>query len=183
MRFDIKRRLLYLAIGAITFVSAFTIGGYTNVDKNEEENLREQVDKQTKDINQFEIFINNFRISLLMFAPAVGTGIGIFTGFHTGLTFKVILESSPLLNNVSPLATLATPYGAIEVIAYALAISRSGILIYQIAKSQWREYIISTIIEIAIVTVILFIGAIVEWYIIEQFGVTNRLEYFLPWSS
>ena len=183
MRLDIKRRLLYLAIGAIAFVSAFTIGGYTDVDRNEAENLRQQVDKQTKNINQLEIFINNFRISLLMFAPAVGIGIGIFTGFHTGLTFHAILESSPLLNNVSPLATLATPYGALEVIAYALAISRSGMLIYQIAKTQWREYVIPTIIEIGLVAVILFIGATVEWYIIEQFGFTNRLEYFLPWTS
>ena len=182
MHWDIKQRLLSLTIGAIVFIGAFTIGAYTDIDKKEKE-IRQQFDKQTKDINQFEIFINNFRISLLMFAPAVGIGIGVLTGFHTGLTFKVILESSRLLNNVSSLATLATPYGILEVIAYALAISRSGILIYQIAKSQWREYIIPTVIEIAIVTVILFIGAIVEWYIIEQFGVTNRLEYFLPWSS
>ena len=177
---NIKRRLLYLAIGAIGIVSAFILGAYTDVDKNETENLRQQFDTQSKDFNHYGLFLNNLRISLLMFVPALGIGIGILSLFHTGLTFNAILESSALSNYVSPLATLVTPYGALEVLAYSLAISRSGMLIYQIAKSQWREYVFPTIIEIGLVTMIVFIGAMVEWYIIEQYGFTNRLNYFLP---
>jgi hypothetical protein len=105
-----------------------------------------------------------------MFIPVLGMGLGIFSGFSTGLIFNVIAESSPLLNNISPLLILVTPFGVMEVFAYGLAMSRSGMLTYQIIKKKrWREYIIPTIIEIGIVITILLIGATIEWQIITQF--------------
>lgn len=170
MRFDIKFRLLYLVIGIVVFVIAYFIGAGTDIGKNETENLRDQFNKQVKDIDQNGIFVNNLRISLGMFIPVLGMGLGIFSGFSTGLIFNVIAESSPLLNSISPLLILVTPFGVMEVFAYGLAMSRSGMLTYQIIKKkQWREYIIPTIIEIGIVITILLIGATIEWQIITQF--------------
>ena len=170
MLFDIKLRLLYLVIGIVVFVIAYFIGAGTDIGKNETENLRDQFNKQVKDIDQNGIFVNNLRISLGMFIPVLGMGLGIFSGFSTGLIFNVIAESSPLLNNISPLLILVTPFGVMEVFAYGLAMSRSGMLTYQIIKKkQWREYIIPTIIEIGIVITILLIGATIEWQIITQF--------------
>jgi hypothetical protein len=170
LRFDIKLRLLYLFIGTVVFVIAYFIGAGTDIGKNETENLRDQFNKQVNDIDQNGIFVNNLRISLGMFIPVLGMGIGIFSGFSTGLIFNVIAESSPLLNNISPLLILVTPFGVMEVFAYGLAMSRSGMLTYQIIKKkQWREYIIPTIIEIGIVITILLIGAMIEWQIITQF--------------
>ncbi len=170
MRFDIKLRLLYLVIGIVVFVIAYFIGAGTDIGKNETENLRDQFNKQVKDIDQNGIFVNNLRISLGMFIPVLGMGLGIFSGFSTGLMFNVIAESSPLLNNISPLLILVTPFGVMEVFAYGLAMSRSGMLTYQIIKKkQWREYIVPTIIEIGIVITILLIGATIEWQIITQF--------------
>lgn len=170
MRFDIKLRLLYLVIGIVVFVIAYFIGAGTDIGKNETENLRDQFNKQVKDIDQNGIFVNNLRISLGMFIPILGMGLGIFSGFSTGLMFNVIAESSPLLNNISPLLILVTPFGVMEIFAYGLAMSRSGMLTYQIIKKkQWREYIIPTIIEIGIVITVLLIGATIEWRIITQF--------------
>ena len=170
MRFDIKLRLLYLVIGIVVFVIAYFIGAGTDIGKNETENLRDQFNKQVKDIDQNGIFVNNLRISLGMFIPVLGMGLGIFSGFSTGLIFNVIAESSPLLNSISPLLILVTPFGVMEVFAYGLAMSRSGMLTYQIIKKKhWREYIIPTIIEIGIVITILLIGATIEWQIITQF--------------
>jgi hypothetical protein len=86
----------------------------------------------------------------------------------------VIAENSPLLNNISPLVILITPFGVMEIFAYGLAMSRSGMLIYQIVKKkQWKEYIIPTIIEIGIVITILLIGASIEWQMITQFDGQN----------
>jgi hypothetical protein len=170
LRFDIKLRLLYLVIGIVVFVIAYFIGAGTDIGKNETENLRDQFNKQVKDIDQNGIFVNNLRISLGMFIPTLGMGLGIFSGFSTGLMFNVIAESSTLLNNISPLLILVTPFGVMEVFAYGLAMSRSGMLTYQIIKKkQWREYIIPTIIEIGIVITVLLIGATIEWQIITQF--------------
>jgi uncharacterized membrane protein SpoIIM required for sporulation len=153
----------------VVFLIAYLIGAGTDIGKSETENLREQFNKQVEGIDQNGIFVNNLRISLGMFVPFLGVGLGIFSGFSTGLIFSVIAESSPLLSNVSPLLILVTPFGVMEVFAYGLAISRSGMLSYQIIKKrQWRENFIPTVIEIGIVVAVLSIGAIIEWQMITQ---------------
>ena len=170
MHFDIKWRLFYLTIGMVVFIIAYSIGAATDLNRTEAENLRQQFNEQVKDIDLNGIFMNNLRISLGMFIPALGIGLGIFSGFSTGLIFNVIAESSPLLNNISPLVILITPFGIMEVFAYGLAMSRSGMLIYQlIKKKQLREQIIPSIIEIVIVIVVLLIGATIEWQMVAQF--------------
>jgi uncharacterized membrane protein SpoIIM required for sporulation len=170
LRFDIKWRLFYLTIGMVVFIIAYSIGAATDLNRTEAENLRQQFNEQVKDIDQNGIFMNNLRISLGMFIPALGIGLGIFSGFSTGLIFNVIAESSPLLNNISPLVILITPFGVIEVFAYGLAMSRSGMLIYQLVKKkQLKEHIIPSIIEIVIVIAVLLIGATIEWQMIAQF--------------
>jgi hypothetical protein len=82
---------------------------------------------------------------------------------------------------------LITPFGIMEVFAYGLAISRSGLLIYHIIKlvsravkkGPWREYIIPVLIktgvEIGIVIVILLAGAIIEWHMISHISRVNTL--------
>lgn len=170
MHFDIKWRLFYLTIGIVVFIIAYSIGAATDLNRTEAENLRQQFNEQVKDIDQNGIFMNNLRISLGMFIPALGIGLGIFSGFSTGLIFNVIAEGSPLLNNISPLVILITPFGIMEVFAYGLAMSRSGMLIYQLVKKkQLREHIIPSIIEIVIVIAILLIGATIEWQMVAQF--------------
>jgi hypothetical protein len=110
-----------------------------------------------------------------MFIPGLGTGIGIFSGFSTGMVFSAMAETSPFLSNVQPLIILLTPFGIMEVFAYGLAMSRSGMLIYQLAKKKpWREYTIHTLIEIGIVVVVLFAGAVIEWQLIQQFSRLNN---------
>ena len=154
----------------VVFIIAYSIGAATDLNRTEAENLRQQFNEQVKDIDQNGIFMNNLRISLGMFIPALGIGLGIFSGFSTGLIFNVIAESSPLLNNISPLVIFITPFGIMEVFAYGLAMSRSGMLIYQLVKKkQLREHIIPSIIEIVIVIVVLLIGATIEWQMIAQF--------------
>jgi uncharacterized membrane protein SpoIIM required for sporulation len=170
LHFDIKWRLFYLTIGMVVFIIAYSIGAATDLNRTEAENLRQQFNEQVKDIDQNGIFMNNLRISLGMFIPALGIGLGIFSGFSTGLIFNVIAESSPLLNNISPLVILITPFGIMEVFAYGLAMSRSGMLIYQLVKKkQLREHIIPSIIEIVIVIAVLLIGATIEWQMVAQF--------------
>jgi Stage II sporulation protein M len=158
----------------VVFLVAYLMGTGTNIGKSETENLREQFNKQVEGIDQNGIFVNNLRISLGMFIPFLGVGLGIFSGFSTGLIFNVIAESSPLLNNISPLLILVTPFGVMEVFAYGLAISRSGMLSYQIIKKrQWREYIVPTLIEVGIVIAVLSIGAVIEWQMIRQINDQN----------
>jgi hypothetical protein len=57
-----------------------------------------------------------------------GVGIGIFSGFGTGLVFNAMALENTALQNISPLAILITPFGIMEIFSYGLAISRSGML-------------------------------------------------------
>jgi hypothetical protein len=53
----------------------------------------------------------------------------------------------------------------LEIIAYGIAISRSGLLTYKLIKRKksWKkEYIYPTLIEMGIFTAILLIGSIIE---------------------
>ena len=174
MHLTIKRRLLYLVFGVIAFLIAYSAGAAINMTKKEAEDLKGQFTKQIIGIDQNGIFLNNVKVALGMFIPALGTGIGIFSGFSTGMVFSAMAKTSPILANISPLIILLTPFGIMEVFAYGLAMSRSGILIYQfVKKTPWREYAVPTLIEIGIVVAVLFMGAIIEWQLIQQFGKLN----------
>jgi hypothetical protein len=122
-----------LAIGAIIFIIAFSAGAAINMSKKEAEDLKGQLTKQIIGIDQNGIFINNIKVALGMFIP-IGTAIGISSGFSTGMVFSAMAKTSPVLNNIPPLIILFTPFGIMEIFAYGLAISRSGMLIYQLVK-------------------------------------------------
>lgn len=163
---DIKRRLLYLIIGIAVFVIAYYIGTASDMTnyRSEADNLRQEFNENVRHIDRNGIFFNNLGISLRMFIPAIGIGYGISTGFSTGFISMAIAESSPLLSNLTPFSDLIKPFGFMEIVAYGLAISRSGILAYQFVKKKpWKDYVIPSVLEIGTVTMILLIAATIEW--------------------
>ncbi|MGH9992114.1 MAG: stage II sporulation protein M [Nitrososphaera sp.] len=180
VRFEIKRRLLYVAIGAAIFLGAYSAGAAVPLSDEEADEIRKQFADQIEDIDQNGIFLNNFRIALVMFIPAAGVGFGGFAGFGTGAVFAALAAQTPALSNIPPLIILITPFGIMEVFAYGLAMSRSGLLIVRLVKDKpWRagagrpfyeNTLVPTFIEIGIVAVVLFASAVIEWEIIEQLG-------------
>ena len=89
--------------------------------KAEIELLKRQFSEQIKNIDQTGIFINNVKIALGMFVPGFGIGLGMFSGFSTGMVFNAIAETSPILKNIPPLIILITPFGILEVFAYGMS--------------------------------------------------------------
>lgn len=173
--FNIRQRVIYVALGIVAFLIAYSVGAAVHVGKQQTEDLRRHFAEQIKGIDQNGIFINNARIALGMFVPAAGIGLGVISGFYTGMIFTAIAATSAL-NNVPPLVILITPFGIMEVFAYGIAISRSGIFIYQLVKKKsWREYAVPILIEIGIVILILLAGAVIEWQIITQFKGSHML--------
>jgi hypothetical protein len=167
--FNIRQRVIYVALGIVAFLIAYSAGAAVHMGKQQTEDLRRHFAEQIRGIDQNGIFFNNVRIALLMFVPAAGIGLGVISGFYTGMIFTAIAATSAL-NNVPPLVILITPFGIMEVFAYGIAISRSGIFIYQLVKKKsWREYAVPILIEIGIVILILLAGAMIEWQIITQF--------------
>jgi uncharacterized membrane protein SpoIIM required for sporulation len=139
------------------------------MSSSEVNDLKSRFMDQINDIDQTGIFINNAKIALGMFVPLLGVGLGIFSGFSTGMVFNAIAATSANLNGISPLLILITPFGLMEIVAYGFAISRSGMLFYSLLKRKhWREYLLSTVVEIGIVVVLLLSGAIIEWEMITR---------------
>jgi uncharacterized membrane protein SpoIIM required for sporulation len=164
-----------MALGMIAFLIAYSVGASVHEDKQQTDDLRRHFAEQIKGIDQNGIFINNAKIALGMFVPAAGIGLGVISGFYTGMIFTAIAQTSTL-NNVPPLIILITPFGIMEVFAYGIAISRSGIFIYHLVKKKpWREYAIPILVEIGIVVLILLVGAVIEWQIITQFSGLHTL--------
>jgi hypothetical protein len=172
LRFEInRRRLIYLAFGAAAFLIAYSTGAAVPMSEEDAQTLTREFSKQIEGIDQNGIFLNNIRITLIMFVPAVGSAFGAFSGFATGSVFSALASSSPMLGEVPPLVLLITPFGIMEVFVYGLAMSRSVMLIYHLLKRiSWRKYIIPTLIELGIATGVLFVAAVIEWQMIEQLG-------------
>ena len=172
MRFKIgKRRLLYFAFGIAAFLIAYSGGAAVPMSDEEAREVREQFAEQIEGIDETGIFINNVRIALGMFIPGLGVGLGLFSGFATGSVFAALANSSPALEGVPPLLIFLTPFGAMELFTYGLAMSRSGILVYYFVKKRsWRDYAVPTLIELGIAAAVLLAAAVIEWQIIEQLG-------------
>lgn len=180
MRFSLKRRLLYIGIGAVVFLAAYSGGAALPLSEEDAAMVRDQFSEQIEGIDQYGIFINNVRIALAMFIPAAGAGTGAFVGFATGTVYSAIAGQTPGLSNVPPLLIFITPFGIMELFVYAMAMSRSGMLIVRIVKDKpWRveqrrpffeNSLKPTFIELGIAAAVLFAAAIIEWQIIELLG-------------
>jgi Zn-dependent protease len=170
-------RFLFLVFSMILFIIAYSVGAiFVKINNSQIEIIKSHFQEKIKGITQYGIFINNFRVALGMFIPGFGIALGMFSAFSTGLVFNAISHTSPVVSHISPLIVFLTPFGILEIIAYGIAISRSGILSYQLIKDtnkrkSWQKYLIPTIIEIGIVLIILLIGAIVEWHIARTVGI------------
>jgi hypothetical protein len=174
LRFKIGRRLLLVAIGAAVFLAAYSAGAEEKMTPQEAAKVREQFSDQIHGIDQVGIFANNMQITLGMFVPGAGVAVGSLSGYATGNVFSAIAENEPALKGVPPQIILVTPFGIMEVFSYGLAMSRSGLLVYQLVKRKpWREYVVPTAIELGIAAAVLFAGAVVEWSMIQQFGGVN----------
>ena len=168
-RYNFKRRILYLLIGVLVFIIFFTLGTLVNFDESTSQLLKEQFQNKIKNIDSTGIFLNNFLISILMFVPGIGIAFGLFSGFSTGNIFVIITRDLPI--QIPPLLVFLTIFGIMELVSYGIAISRSYLLLTSILKrTNIRENLIYTGIEIGIVAIILFFGAIIEWDLIKQSG-------------
>jgi uncharacterized membrane protein SpoIIM required for sporulation len=123
-----------------------------------------------EDIDEVGIFFNNIAVALGMFIPGVGVGLGIYSGVSTGVVYNAFAQVNPELLQSSPLALFATPFGLLEVLAYGLAMSRSGMLVAQLLKNRkdWKRFTLFTIVEIGIVIAALVAGSLIEAQLIEN---------------
>ena len=166
----IPLRLVYLAIGTLAFAFAYYVGAVMPLSSSDAESIRSDFLIEVEDIDEVGIFFNNIAVALGMFIPGVGVGLGIYSGVSTGVVYNAFAQVNPELLQSSPLALFATPFGLLEVLAYGLAMSRSGMLVAQLVKNRkdWKRFTLFTLVEIGIVIAALVAGSLIEAQLIEN---------------
>lgn len=169
MLISIKKRLLLFFVAAIFFLCIFYAGYSFKMDESFSKELSKNFINQIRDIDELGIFFNNLKIALVMFIPIIGIIMGTISGFSTGLVFNSIINLSDTVSYTNPLIIFLTPFGILELLSYGLAISRGGILFFELIKRKFtKKSLIYLLIEVVLVGIMLFTGAIIEWMMIEN---------------
>jgi uncharacterized membrane protein SpoIIM required for sporulation len=168
MLITFKNRLVFFFIAMLFFLSIFYLGFSFRMDESFSKELSKNFINQISDIDEFGIFLNNLKIALVMFIPVIGLVMGTISGFSTGLVFNSIMNLSDVTYS-NPLVIFLTPFGILELASYGLAISRGSILFFEILKKKFtKKSLFYLLIEVALVSGMLFVGAIIEWMMIEN---------------
>ena len=165
--FKIRIITFFILLGL--FSAAFQIGSFSDVSDEEAEALLSDFEDLVSDIEGTGIFINNITAALPMFIPGAGVAWGFYTAWSTGFAFTAIISGIPGLEDIPPLAILyASPFGAMELVAYSIGLSRSCHLTYSLIKrSKLKSLIKPTLIEIGIVVGLLLAAGFLEEYMIK----------------
>lgn len=168
MLITFRKRLAFFFIAVLFFLSIFYLGFSFKMDESFSKELSKNFMNQISDIDEFGIFLNNLKIALVMFLPVVGLVMGTISGFSTGLVFNSIMNLSGVTYS-NPLVIFLTPFGILELASYGLAISRGCILLFELLKKKFtKKSLFYLLIEVALVSGMLFVGAIIEWMMIEN---------------
>jgi uncharacterized membrane protein SpoIIM required for sporulation len=168
MLITFKKRLAFFFIAMLFFLSIFYLGFSFEMDESFSKELSKNFMNQISDIDEFGIFLNNLKIALVMFLPIIGLVMGTISGFSTGLVFNSIMNLSGITYS-NPLVIFLTPFGILELASYGLAISRGCILLFELLKKKFtKKSLFYLLIEVALVSGMLFVGAIIEWMMIEN---------------
>ena len=163
-------RVLVFIIFLAAFTAAFQAGSMYEHTEEDAKELTEQFMQEVQGIDDIGIFLHNTALALPMFIPGFGAAWCLFASASTGSILSAIISTYPDLNSIQPIQLLyLTPVGLLELTAYSLAGSRSIILFQRIWKRQnLRRVLPMTLIEICIVVVLLLIGAIVEYQMLQM---------------
>ncbi|MBI3842899.1 MAG: stage II sporulation protein M [Thaumarchaeota archaeon] len=169
-----KRRALLFGIFVGVFMASYSIGAQSPISDEDAQAFLEEFKMSVQGITALEIFAHNAFVAMGMFVPGFGVGWGTFTAWSTGLAFKSIVTANPILAKLPPLSVLLiSPFGAMELVAYSIAMSRSAILVRTLVKRMSiKAEVRSTAIEVGIVVAILLAAGFIEHAMISQFGST-----------
>ena len=159
-----KTRLAAFGVFVGVFLVSYTIGNSYKMSADDLQTFLKDFQSSTAGIDAIGIFLHNASIALPMFIPGFGIAWGSFTGWQTGAAFEAMIISNPSLSGMPPIALLlATPFGILELGAYALGMSRSFVVIWRIIKrNPIKKEIVPSLVEIAIAIGMLIIGGFVE---------------------
>jgi hypothetical protein len=177
-----KRKRIYSIIFMfILAVTATLLGTLVQLSPADAKAVSDSVNNITAENPTFAslvgaIFINNFFLCLLMFIPLVGSFLGLFVMFSTGVGLRAILDTqsasgaAAAVPNISPAIAILGLIGVgltflLEYVSYSVGIAESVWLFRRLIQRRWRE-LKNTGILIGVVASLLIIGALLETWVL-----------------
>jgi hypothetical protein len=170
------RKRIYSVIFVFVLSIVITFAGTLMPLSADEANLLyDSVNQTLVENNDFAslsvaIFLNNFRICLIMFIPLVGVAFGVLSLFTTGVALGAISVVQEMSVGFAFLSLMVNPIFWLEFVAYSLGMAGSIWLFRRLTQKRWRE-LKWTAIFIGITTILLAVGAIVEAWLILLAGI------------
>jgi hypothetical protein len=160
----IRRRVILFGIFIVVFLLSFFIGTFHKMSNDEAREFLKGYRASTQGIGPIGIFAHNLSNTIVMFIPGAGVGWGVYNAWSTGAAFKILMSLNASLSQSNPvLVLLSRPFGVMELVSYAIAMSQSLLLLFALVKKRLtKKEMIYTAIEIGIVSAILLAAAFVE---------------------
>lgn len=164
----LKKRTLFFAIFLGVFLLSYYVGAIYPISYEEAQSFLKDFENSTSNMDAMGIFFHNTLDTLPMFIPGFGIAWGSYISWSTGVAFHELIVQNPEAANLSPFTIfLESPFGAMELFSYSLAMSQSlSLLIVLVRKKGTRQEVIPTMIAIGISVVVLLAAGFVEFYMV-----------------
>ena len=168
-----RKRILSIAAVFIVAIIITMIGSFTPINAQDAKQISDELNNSTTVIGEQGalvqyIFGNNLLICLVMFIPIIGPLLGMYILYNTGAVIGAIAVNSSFSPVLALIALFITPVAWIEFTAYSTAMAESIWLFRRALQGRgFRELRKNATLFIAICTVLLAVGAIVETALIS----------------
>jgi hypothetical protein len=115
-----------------------------------------------ENISEKTIFINNYKIALLMMIPFIGLIFGSLVIFQTGTAFGAAASTVGTHGIIFYLLTALTPFFWLEFIAYSASMTQGIFILNSLRNKSIKNESIRTLLVIIINFTLLLVGAFVE---------------------
>jgi len=147
-----------------------SVGALTPLSREDANSLNNELEQVRQNVSVQSIFGNNLLICLVMFVPILGPIFGLWALYNTGVVIAAesIVQGIPSFLILSSLLIL--PFAWPEFISYSTALAESVWLIQRARRGMIRREIKNAAVLVAIVAVMLLIGATIETALILYLG-------------
>ena len=168
-----KRKRILSTIDMFIIAVVVTVAGsLMPVDPQQARQINNELNQMVTEANSNgtlvqSIFSNNFLIALIMFVPVLGTVFGFYALFSTGTAINAIAIAQGYPVFLVLFSLVLTPVFWLEFAAYSTALAESIWLFRRILQGRGLRELKNFGILIAICAGLLFLGAIVEAWLIS----------------
>jgi hypothetical protein len=165
-----RKRIYTIAFMFILSIIVSVAGTFVQLSSADAQKIDDQLNEtRASKTLALDIFVNNFKICLLMFVPVVGTALGFLILFDTGVAISAEASITGIPALLYFAALVITPIFWIEFTAYSIGLTESIWLVRRLWQRRWGE-LKRTGIFIAICAGLLALGAVVEAWLIAMAG-------------